>query len=132
RTPVIDKNISVIVSYPEVREIMVQLQRKLAKTGNYVVEGRDITTVVFPQAEFKFYLDGDTNVRAQRRYNELIAKGLDVNFENVKKDLVRRDDADKNRAVGALKISEEAKIIDTTNLTVEGTVDELIKNIIKI
>ncbi|MCK5494511.1 MAG: (d)CMP kinase, partial [Candidatus Omnitrophica bacterium] len=69
RTPVIDKNISLIVSYPEVRQIMVELQRKLAKTGDYVVEGRDITTVVFPQAEFKFYLDGDTAVRAQRRYN---------------------------------------------------------------
>ena len=131
RTPVIDKNISLIVSYPEVRQIMVELQRKLAKTGDYVVEGRDITTVVFPQAEFKFYLDGDTAVRAQRRYNELIVKGLDVNFENVKKDLIRRDNADKNRSTGALKISEDAKIIDTTNLTVEETVDELIKNVKK-
>lgn len=131
RTPVVDKNISLIVSYSEVRQIMVELQRKLAKIGDYVVEGRDITTVVFPQAEFKFYLDGDTSVRAQRRYNELIVKGLDVNFEDVKKDLIRRDNADMNRSTGALKISEDAKIIDTTNLTVAETVDELIKNVKK-
>ncbi len=131
RTPRIDRNISIIVSYPEVRKIMVELQRKLAKTGDFVVEGRDITTVVFPQAEFKFYLDGDTAVRAQRRYNEWIDKGLDVTLDDVKKDLVRRDNADKNRAVGALKISKDAKIIDTTNLTVEETVIELIKNVTK-
>jgi cytidylate kinase len=85
RTPVIDKNISVIVAYPKVRQVMVSLQRKIAQGKDFVVEGRDITTVVFPQAEFKFYLDADPVVRAQRRFKELEEKGVKMDFSETEK-----------------------------------------------
>lgn len=129
RTPAIDKNISVIVSYFEIRGIMVDLQRKLSSKGDFVVEGRDITTVVFPNAEFKFYLDADFNVRAQRRFKESKEKGAVIKFEELKKDMANRDAADMNRQVGALKISPDATLIDTTDLTINGTVEVLTQHI---
>jgi len=131
RTPLIDKNISLVVSHPEVREIMVELQRKAAGSGDFVVEGRDITTVVFSRAEYKFYLDADPRIRAMRRFEELRNKGLDVNFEEIKKDLERRDCADKGREVGPLRISEDAVVIDTSDLTIEATAEEIAKHIDK-
>ena len=127
RVPLIDKNISVIVSYPQVRKAMVRLQRKITEQGDFVIEGRDITTVAFPDAEHKFYLDADPKIRAQRRFKELTGKGLDVNFSDIEKDLIRRDQADKNRKVRPLKISDDAIVVDTTGLSIEQTVDEIIK-----
>jgi cytidylate kinase len=125
RTPLIDKNISLIVSYPGVRQAMVNLQRKIAKGKDHVVEGRDITTVVFPKAEFKFYLDAKPEVRAQRRFAELKNKGIKVEFNEVGLDLNKRDEADKTREVGALVLSKDAIYIDTTNLTIEKVVNTL-------
>jgi len=130
RTPVIDKNISVVVSFSEVREVMVALQRKLARQGDFVVEGRDITTVVFPNAEYRFYLDADPDMRARRRYKELKEKGLDVDFEEIKKDLEKRDYADKNRKVGPLKKGKGVICIDTTGLDIEGSVEAIKKHIL--
>jgi len=129
RKPIIDKNISIIVSYPEVREVMVVLQRKLGERGDFVVEGRDITTVVFPDSEYKFYLDADTKVRAGRRHRELNQKGLSIGFKEVAGDLEKRDFADKNREIGPLVVSKDAMYIDTTNLSIEQTADEIIKHI---
>jgi len=129
RTPRIDKNISIVVSFPEVREVMVELQRKIAKQGNFVVEGRDITTVVFPQSRYKFYLDADSATRAQRRFKELKEKGLDVDYDEIERDLERRDHADKNRKTGPLMISDDAVVIDTTNLTIDQTVEKIEKYI---
>ncbi|MDD4955501.1 MAG: (d)CMP kinase [Candidatus Omnitrophica bacterium] len=131
RTPLIDKNISVIVAYPQVREVMVSLQRKIAKDGDYVVEGRDITTVVFPNAEFKFYLDADQSTRAERRFNELKAKGINIDFEEMEKDLNKRDEADKKREVGALKLSADATYIDTSKMTIEEVADAMLTYIKK-
>ncbi|MCM8786477.1 MAG: (d)CMP kinase [Candidatus Omnitrophica bacterium] len=127
RTPMVDKNISKVVSYPEVRNVMVELQRLIIKGKNYVVEGRDITTVVCPDAEFKFYLDADLEVRAKRRTRDFIEKNIKVDLKEVLEDLKRRDEADKNREVGALKISKDAIYIDTTNLSI----DEVIKTMLK-
>lgn len=131
RTPVIDKNISVIVAYPEVRQVMVSLQRKIAQGKDFVVEGRDITTVVFPNAEFKFYLDADPEVRAQRRFKELEAKGIKMDLKETEKALNKRDDADKTRATGALKVSPDATYVDTTNMTIEEVVETMAKYITK-
>jgi cytidylate kinase len=131
RTPIIDKNISKIVSYPQVREEMVNLQRALVGNRDFVVEGRDITTVVFPNAEFKFYLDAKLTTRAERRFKELINKGIKVEFEEVRKDLEKRDRADRERKVGALQISEDAVYIDTTDLNIEEVVDVILKHIKK-
>ncbi|MDP2922533.1 MAG: (d)CMP kinase [Candidatus Omnitrophota bacterium] len=131
RTPLIDKNISLIVSYPKVREVMVDLQRKIAKGHDYVVEGRDITTVVFPKAEFKFYLDAEAKVRSQRRFNELEAKGIAVDFSEVDDDLNKRDEADKNRKVGALTRASDAIYIDTTKLSIRQVVELIFSHITK-
>ena len=125
RTPDIDKNISIVVSHPGVRQVMVELQRKIAKEGDFVVEGRDITTVVFPQTQFKFYLDADPDTRAKRRYKELQEKGLSVEFDEIKKDLEKRDHADKSREVGPLRISDDAIIIDTTDLTIWQSAEKI-------
>jgi cytidylate kinase len=131
RTPTIDKNISLVVSFPKVREEMVRLQRKIVDGNDFVVEGRDITTVVFPNAEFKFYLDADFSVRCQRRYNELREKKINVDFEEVKKDLEKRDRADKERKVGALVKSKDAIYIDTTHLSIEEVVNKILSYIKK-
>lgn len=129
RAPLIDKNISPVVAQPEVRSIMVELQRKIVQKGDFVVEGRDITTVVFPEAKYKFYLDAAPSIRAKRRFKELSEKGMKVNFQEIDEDLKRRDNADMTRKVSPLKLSEDATCIDTTNLTILQTVAEIIKHI---
>ncbi len=131
RQPRINQNISIIVSYPEVRETMVSLQRKIAQEGNFVVEGRDITTVVFPNAECKFYLDADFKVRSQRRFDEFKEKGIEATNDDVDKDLAKRDNADMNREVGALKKADDATVIDTTYLSIEEVVDILAEHVNK-
>ncbi|MDD5195750.1 MAG: (d)CMP kinase [Candidatus Omnitrophica bacterium] len=126
RTPLIDKSISEVVAHEPVRKAMVNLQRKLAAGKDVVVEGRDITTVVFPAADFKFYLDADFKVRAQRRFDELRKKGIAIELEEMSNDLQKRDNHDKNRQIGPLRLSADANYIDTTNLNIEGAVDALL------
>jgi len=129
RTPRIDKHISAIVAHPEVRKVIVELQRKIAQDRNFVVEGRDITTVVFPQTQYKFYLDADSRVRAQRRFKELKDKDIDIALEEVEEGLEKRDFSDRNRDDGALKKAEDAIVIDTTDLTIEESVEQIAKHI---
>jgi CMP/dCMP kinase len=129
RTPLIDKSISSVVRHPQVRAIMVELQRKFASTASFAVEGRDITTVVFPAAEYKFYLDADPKMRAQRRHKELEGKGVSIDFKETQSDLLRRDNADINREVGALKRSPDAYFIDTTHLTIDEVVQAMLFHI---
>lgn len=131
RTPLIDKNISAIVAHASVREVMVDLQRRLAKNNDFVVEGRDITTVVFPGAEFKFYLDADFTVRSLRRFAELQQKNADIGLEELSKDLQKRDDSDKNRKVGPLRLSPDATYIDTTHLSIDEVIATLVRLIQK-
>ena len=129
RTPLIDRSISPVVAQPEVRAVMVKLQRSMVERGDFVVEGRDITTVVFPNAKYKFYLDASPTIRAQRRFRELSEKGMDVNFKELDQDLKRRDNADKTREISPLKLSKDAICIDTTNLTILQTAEEILKQV---
>jgi len=129
RTPLIDRNISAVVEHKKVRQVMVALQRAIASRGDFVVEGRDITTVVFPQAEYKFYLDADPAIRARRRHKELEGKGVSLVLEEVKQDLYKRDEADKNRKVGALTIAPDAAYINTTLLSIEEVVAAMLSRI---
>ena len=131
RLPEVTQNIAPIAANSKVREIMVNLQRKIGKKGNFVVEGRDITTVVFPDAEFKFYLDASVEERAQRRYKELREKGISVDIEELKKQIISRDKADFTRKVGPLRKAEDAIVIDTTNLSIEEVLGEFLKHIKK-
>jgi cytidylate kinase len=89
------------------------------------MEGRDITTVVFPDAEIKFFLDADPKIRAERRYNELKAKGKDVSLEETLEDLQARDKRDREREVGALQVAEGAIVVDTGNMNQTEVIDTL-------
>ena len=130
RTPLIDKSISQVVALSRIRTVMVMSQRKITEKGDFVVEGRDITTVVFPKAKYKFYLDADPVVRARRRFKELKSKGLKVEFQELANDLNRRDTADKTRKTSPLKKSDDAIYIDTTDLTIEGSVEAIKKYLV--
>lgn len=119
--------VSDIASIHEVREKMVLLQRKLSENKRVIMEGRDIGTVVFPDADIKIYLDADLDVRAERRYKEYIEKGIQTTFEEVKDSIIQRDIKDKTRKYGALKMAEDAIRVDTTNLNIDQVIDEVVK-----
>lgn len=125
RTPEVTNNTFYIARAGSVREVLVEWQRKLGKERSLVGEGRDLGTVVFPNAEYKFYLDADFNLRVQRRLNEIKDKNPDVTFEQLAKDLEERDHKDRTRAVGPLKKADDAITIDSTGLSVDETVDVL-------
>jgi len=125
RTPLINKTISLIACLPGVRKVMVDTQRRIVGDKDAVVEGRDITTVVFPFAEVKFYLTADFEERVKRRYRELKDKGINLDLEEVREEMRNRDEADLKREIGGLKIAEDAIYIDTTNLTIEEVRDKL-------
>jgi cytidylate kinase len=126
RTPEITNNVKYIARAKPVREHMVKVQRRLGGQGGTVMEGRDIATVVLPDADNKFYIDAAFEVRAQRRYKELKESGAAVSEEDVRKDLKMRDDSDFNRPIGPLRKASDAIIVDTTGLTIEGVVDKVL------
>jgi len=118
-----------IARAPKVREIMVQWQRQIAQNTDVVIEGRDIGTVVFPEAKYKFYLDADFEQRATRRIKELRDKGQSVEDDKLKKDLRERDTKDFTRQVGPLKKAEDAIVIDSTHLSVEEVIEKILERI---
>lgn len=122
--------VSQISSIPDVRIKLVELQRELAKGKNVIMDGRDIGTYVFPNADVKIYLDASAETRAQRRYEENKLKGIKASYEEVLENIKMRDKQDKEKEIGALKIAEDAIVIDTSNLTVEEVVSK-VKQIIK-
>ena len=115
--------VSPISSIVEVRKNLVDIQRKIAKGKNVVMEGRDITTVVFPNATYKFYLDASLESRAKRRYKENQEKGIDMTYEEVYDNIEKRDYNDMHKEVGSLTRTDDQIYIDTTNLTVEEEVE---------
>ena len=129
RSPVIDKNIPKPVSYARVRESMVKLQRQIVDDNDAVVEGRDITTVVFPQAKYKFYLDADGKERAKRRYDELNRRGVAISLDEVQHQMQERDQADFNRKVSPLKKAEDALCVNTDGLGIEQVLDVILREI---
>jgi cytidylate kinase len=126
RDPQVTKNVVFIANIPEVREIMVGLQRALGESGGVVMEGRDITTVVFPQAQKKFYLDASFDERLERRYKQLIAEGKSVVKNILAEDMIKRDISDKSRRVGALRQAEDAIYLDTTDMNIDAVVRNVI------
>ncbi|HPH72249.1 MAG TPA: 4-hydroxy-3-methylbut-2-enyl diphosphate reductase [Candidatus Cloacimonas sp.] len=125
RTPEISAAASKISAIPSVRYKMVELQRKLGKDGGVVLEGRDIGTFVFPEAEAKFFMVADLEVRARRRYQELKAKGIESRYEDVLQELKARDEADASRSLAPLKPASDAILVDTSNLSIEEQVNKL-------
>ncbi len=123
--------VSPVSSIPKVREIMVKLQRKMSEDSDIIMEGRDITTVVFPNADVKIYLDANVEERAKRRYMENKEKGIQMTYEEVLEAIKVRDYNDMNKKVGALKIAEDAIVIDTTNMTIDEVKQKVKKIILK-
>jgi len=121
--------VSPLSSIVEVRKNLVEIQRKIAADNNVVMEGRDITTVVLPNAKYKIYLDASLESRAMRRFKENEEKGINMSYDEVYESIKKRDYNDMNKEVGALKRTDEQVYIDTTNLTIDEEV-EIISKII--
>lgn len=126
REPAVTNNVKYVAKLPAVRERLVTLQRTIAEGKDVVLEGRDTTTVVFPDADFKIYLDANQRERAQRRYIELQEKGMSVTYDEVLADQKKRDESDFTREVGPLKIAYGATVIDTTGLSIEDVVSRIV------
>jgi cytidylate kinase len=125
RLPEISKAVSSVANHVKVRDQLVAQQRRMGEAGGVVMEGRDIGTVVFPNAEIKLFLDGDPEVRACRRFDQLTASGKEVTFEQTLADLHERDRKDRERPVGALKQAEDAIVVDTTPYDENGVINKL-------
>jgi len=126
RTPEISLLTAAVAACPEVRAAMVSRQRELGANGGVVLEGRDIGTVVFPQAEVKFFLKASAEVRGQRRFLELQSKGVEAGLARTIAEVKARDNADMNRSTSPLKQADDAIVIDTTDLDIPQVLDEML------
>ncbi|HEU4964704.1 MAG TPA: (d)CMP kinase [Bacilli bacterium] len=126
RTLEVTNNVSAVSAVPGVRVAMVDLQRDMARRSGVVMDGRDIGTVVLPNAEVKIWLTASVEERAQRRYQELVDKGQGVDFEQLKQDIERRDEYDSNREHSPMKMAEDAILVDTTGLTIEQVIARIL------
>ena len=126
----VTKIVSEISSIIPVREKLVLLQRKMTEGKDVIVEGRDIGTVVFPNADLKIYLDASVEVRAKRRYKENLEKNIESNYEEVLENIRKRDEIDKNKKFGALIKAEDAIVVDSSDLTIDE-VTKKIKDLIE-
>ncbi|WP_316607595.1 (d)CMP kinase [uncultured Ruminococcus sp.] len=126
RTPEISMMASAVSAIPEVRAFLLDLQRDMAHTENVIMDGRDIGTVVLPDAKLKIFLSASPECRARRRYDELIEKGMDVKYEDILSDVIERDYADSHREIAPLKPAEGAVIVDTSGEDLETSVNKLL------
>ena len=130
RTPEISMGASNVSAIPKVREFLLELQRNIARKNNVIMDGRDIATVVLPNADVKIFLFASPECRAERRYKELIEKGEDVKYEDVLADVNQRDYQDSHREIAPLKPSEDSVMCDTSELNLEESIQAVI-NIVK-
>lgn len=119
RTMEVSSHVSPVAALPFVREALVKLQQEMGKAKGIVMDGRDIGTVVFPDAELKIFVVASAEIRAQRRYDELKAKGQEASFEEILANVKERDYIDQNRAVSPLRQAEDAILLDNSHLTIE-------------
>lgn len=131
RSPEIDQNVSQIAKLPKIRKQLIYLQRKLAKKGNIIMEGRDIGSIILPQADIKLYFTASEEERIKRRYKELIDKGYNIDYKEVKKQIVQRDEIDSKRKYAPLIKVKDAILIDSTEKNIEEVKDKILKTIKK-
>ncbi len=131
RTTEVSDNVSFIAKHPEVRARLVVLQRDIAEKQGVIMDGRDIGTVVLPDADYKFFLTASADERARRRFLELQSLGIETTIEEVKQNLIERDRIDSEREISPLKQAEDAILIDNTNLNKEETIDLILSYIKK-
>ncbi|MCI1903715.1 MAG: (d)CMP kinase [Enterococcaceae bacterium] len=127
RSQAVSAEVSAVSALPRVRELLVAWQQRIAQHGNIVMDGRDIGTVVLPDAEVKIYLVASVEERAERRYKEMIDQGHSVDFTAIKKGIEDRDHYDSTRKTSPLKQAHDAVLVDTTGLSIECVVNEIIK-----
>jgi len=123
----VSSKVSPIATVPEVRTLLVDLQRKMSENKSVVMDGRDIGTVVFPNAEVKLFVTADVETRAKRRFDELKQKNIDVDYESIFKNITERDFIDQSREVSPLKMAEDAILIDNSKLTIKQQLDLAVK-----
>jgi cytidylate kinase len=126
RTPGVSELSSRLAAQPAVRSRLVEVQRSLRDRGPLVAEGRDLGTVVFPDAEVKIYLDADLDTRARRRFRERERLGLPMTLDEVREELARRDDRDRGREASPLAVAPGARVLDTSSLSIEGQVEAVL------
>ena len=129
RTPEISKGVTAVCEIKEVRDNLVEIQRDLGNKGDVILDGRDIGTVVFPNADLKFFMIADVDIRAERRFKEMQDKGISSSLEDIKTDIVRRDTRDSSRSNSPLKAADDAILIDTSKLTIDEQVEFIINKI---
>ena len=127
RTDIITNNVSTVAKIARVREKMVEYERESAKEGLILMDGRDIGTVVLPNADLKIFLTASKEERAKRRLKENLERGIETTYEQVLEDIIARDYKDSHRAIAPLRCPEDAIVIDSTDLTIEQVVDKLIE-----
>ncbi|RMD77052.1 (d)CMP kinase [Candidatus Dojkabacteria bacterium] len=127
RTEEVSSKVADYAKIPEIREFVKKQQVKICQDMNIVAEGRDTGSEIFPNADLKIYLTADFEVRAERRFKELVSKGKNVDFDKVKEELRQRDYLDLNREISPLRVPEDARILDNTNLTIDQQVDIIYK-----
>ncbi|MBD5080598.1 MAG: (d)CMP kinase [Ruminococcaceae bacterium] len=132
RLPEISMAASGVSPIPAVREFLLELQRDIARKNNVLMDGRDIGTVVLPEAQVKIFITAKPEIRAKRRFEELVNKGVDTTFDQVLNDLNRRDYQDSHRAVSPLKMAEGAVLLDTSELNFEQSVESVVELVKKV
>jgi len=129
RSEAVNNNVSQIAALPAIREWIVGQLRKMTSFGDLVMEGRDIGTAVFPEAEFKFYLDAAPEERARRRYLEILNSGRNVAYDEVLRSILKRDGVDSSRSLAPLKVAPGAIVIQSTKMSVAGVVDMIVNTV---
>jgi CMP/dCMP kinase len=130
RNIAVSDHVSRVSQVPEVRERLVDLQRKIGLNKGIVMDGRDIGTVVFPEADIKIFMTASVDIRAKRRYDELVAKGIRVDLDEIRRNIIARDIADENRDLSPLRRADDAIVLDNSRMTVDEQMD-WIKQIIE-
>lgn len=131
REPIVSEHASIVSKIPQVRTILVKLQKKMGEQKRIVMDGRDIGTVVFPNADIKFFMTAKPEIRAQRRYKELIESGISISFDEVTKNIQERDYLDTHRDISPLVQAKDAIVIDNSYLTKDQQFEQVI-NLLKL
>ena len=126
RTPEVNQLVADIAKVPEIRHEIVKHQQRIGAAGGIIAEGRDLTTIVFPNADFKIYLDASVKERAKRRFTELQSQDVDTTLEAVENEIIERDDKDSSREHSPLRKAEEAVTVDTTGKSIDEVVDYIV------
>lgn len=130
RTTEVSNHVSQIAQQKEIRTFLIKIQRDMAKNGGVIMDGRDIGTSILPDADYKFFMTANVDVRTERRYQELLSLGMEVDKSEVKKNLIERDKIDSERKISPLKQADDAILVDNSNMDKNQTLDFILSKIL--